>query len=39
MGGRFSCVSTSITPFTRLAALASMRVMRPFAIVDATMLP
>ena len=37
MRGRFSCVMTSITPVTRSASLVSMRTMRPFAIVDATM--
>src|ERR1044072_36409 len=39
MRGRFSCVSTSITPATRSASLVSMCVMRPFAIVDATIQP
>ena len=38
MRGRFSCVSTSITPSTGSASLASMRAMRPLAMVDATTL-
>ena len=38
IGGRFSCVSTASTPLTRMAAPVSMRVMRPFVIVAATML-
>ncbi len=39
MRGRFRCVSTSITPATRNAALASMPTMRPLAMVDVTTLP
>src|ERR1700739_2281056 len=38
MGGRLRCVSTSITPATDSASLASMRAMRPLAIVDVTTL-
>ena len=38
MGGRFSCVSTVRTPSTPMAALVSMWVMRPLAIVEQTML-
>ena len=34
MRGRFSWVSTSITPSTRSASLVSMRAMRPLAMVD-----
>jgi len=32
-------VNTSITPLTRMAALRSMLLMRPFAIVAVTTLP
>jgi hypothetical protein len=39
MRGRFSCVSTVATPSTSIAALVSRLTMRPFAIVDGTMLP
>src|SRR5690349_7107408 len=38
MVGRCSCVSTSMTPLRRSAALVSMRRIRPFAIVDDTTL-
>ena len=39
MRGRFSWVSTAITPPTFMASLMSMRAIRPFAIVDVTTLP
>jgi hypothetical protein len=38
MGGRCRCVSTSITPSTESASLASMRAMRPLAMMDVTTL-
>src|SRR5262249_18473879 len=36
MRGRFSCVSTASTPATRTASLASIRLMRPLAMLDVT---
>ena len=39
IGGRLSCVSTASTPFTPLAALLSMRLMRPCASVLRQTLP
>jgi hypothetical protein len=39
MCGRFWWLSTSITPSTRSASLASMCTMRPLAMLDVTTLP